>query len=220
MKQVTVFSDSPSAQAKVFADLGASWLHVVDLNGAVSGAPQNTDAVQSIIDVLDIPIQLGGGIRSKKTIDFWLDRGIRRVILGTAALKDPDLVKHACKDHPGQIVVGIDARDGFVAVEGWTEASKITAIELGQKFEDCGVSAIIYTDIARDGAMEGPNLRGTIDLAKKISIPVIASGGVASFSDLESLKEAGDGLLEGVISGRALYDGQIDLSYAVDFLAA
>ena len=220
MKQATVFNDNPSAQAKIFADLGANWLHVVDLNGAVSGAPQNADAVQGIIDVLNIPVQLGGGIRSKKTIEFWLDQGVRRVILGTAALKDPNLVKHACKDHPGQIIVGIDALDGFVAVEGWTEASEIRAIELGKKFENCGVSAIIYTDIARDGAMKGPNIRATIELAKEVSIPVIASGGVSSFSDLESLKEAGDGLLEGVISGRALYDGQIDLGYALDFFSA
>ena len=219
MKQATVFNDDPSAQAQKFSNLGASWIHVVDLNGAVSGEPKNAEAVNSIIDVLNIPIQLGGGIRSRKTIDFWLDRGIQRIILGTAALKDPDLVKSACKDHPGRIVVGIDAREGFVAVEGWTEESKITALELGRKFEDCGVAAIVYTDIVRDGAMDGPNLESTIELAKKISIPIIASGGVASMSDIKKLKKAGDGLLEGVISGRAIYDRKIDLTHAVHFLA-
>jgi phosphoribosylformimino-5-aminoimidazole carboxamide ribotide isomerase len=220
MKQVTVFNDDPSAQALKFADLGASWIHLVDLNGAFSGAPKNAEVVQDIINVLNIPIQLGGGIRSKKTIDFWLDQGIRRVILGTIALKNPDIVRNACKDHPGRIVVGIDARDGYVAVEGWTESSQITAIELGRKFEDCGVSAIVHTDIARDGAMYGPNIKATIELAKEITIPVIASGGVASMSDLKKLKIAGEGLLEGVISGRAIYDGQIDLRHAIRFLAA
>lgn len=220
MKQVTVFNDDPSAQALKFADLGASWIHLVDLNGAFSGAPKNAEVVQDIINVLNIPIQLGGGIRSKKTIDFWLDQGIRRVILGTIALKNPDIVRNACKDHPGRIVVGIDARDGYVAVEGWTESSQITAIELGRKFEDCGVSAIVHTDIARDGAMYGPNIKATIELAKEITIPVIASGGVASMSDLKKLKIAGQGLLEGVISGRAIYDGQIDLRHAIRFLAA
>ena len=218
MNQVTVFNTSPKEQALTFVNEGAKWIHVVDLNGAISGKPINADAIQSIINVIDIPIQLGGGIRDKETIDFWLERGVRRVILGTVAVKDPDLVKQACKDYPGRIAVGIDARDGFVAVEGWTESSKITALELGQKFDNYGVAAIIYTDIERDGVMKGPNLKATINLANAVSVPVIASGGVSSLEDLKSIKEAGDGILEGVISGRALYDGQIDLGHAVRLL--
>jgi len=220
MDQATVFGDDPAAQARIFAEAGAGWLHVVDLNGAISGRPVNGKAVAGIIDTLDIPVQLGGGIRDMETIDFWLERGVRRVILGTVALKDPDLVKQACKDHPGRVAVGIDAREGLVAVEGWTEVSEITALDLAKKFEDCGVAAIIYTDIARDGAMKGPNLEGTISLAKAVSIPVIASGGVSRMADIDALKIAGDGLLEGVISGRALYDGRIDLAKAVRILAA
>jgi phosphoribosylformimino-5-aminoimidazole carboxamide ribotide isomerase len=220
MDQVTVFGEDPAAQARIFAEAGAGWLHVVDLNGAVSGRPVNGDAVAGILDALDIPVQLGGGIRDLKTIAYWLERGVRRVILGTVALKDPDLVKQACKDHPGRVAVGIDARDGLVAVEGWTEVSEITALDLTKKFEDCGVAAIIYTDIARDGAMIGPNIEATITLAKTVSVPVIASGGVSSMADLEALKIAGDGLLEGVISGRALYDGHIELGQAVELMSS
>ncbi|MBT3306896.1 MAG: 1-(5-phosphoribosyl)-5-[(5-phosphoribosylamino)methylideneamino]imidazole-4-carboxamide isomerase [Alphaproteobacteria bacterium] len=220
MDKATVFGDDPAAQARIFADAGAEWLHVVDLNGAVSGRPVNEDAVAAILGSLKIPVQLGGGIRDRDTIDFWLERGVRRVILGTVAVRDPDLVKQACRDHPGRVAVGIDARDGLVAVEGWTEVSEITALELAKKFEDCGVAAIIYTDIARDGAMQGPNTEATVELAKAISIPIIASGGVSSLKDLEELKAAGEGLLEGVISGRALYDGRLDLSDAVSLLAA
>ena len=218
MDQVTVFGDDPAGQAKGFADAGAKWLHVVDLNGAFSGRPVNEDAVSGILDRIDIPVQLGGGIRDMQTIDFWLDRGVRRVILGTVAVRDPDLVKQACKRHPDPVVVGIDARDGMVAVEGWTELSEITGLELAKEFEDCGVAAIIYTDIARDGAMDGPNIEATVGLANAVSVPVIASGGVSSLEDLEALKAAGTGLLEGVISGRALYDGRIDLAAAVELL--
>ena len=220
MEQVTVFGDDPAGQAKGFADAGAAWLHVVDLNGAVSGHPVNEDAVIGILDALEIPVQLGGGIRNLETIDFWLARGIRRVILGTIALNNPDLVKQACAKHPARIAVGIDAKDGMVAVEGWTEVSEITGLDLARRFEDCGVAAIIYTDIARDGAMQGPNIEATIELAKTVSIPVIASGGVSSMADLEALNKAGDGLLEGVISGRALYDGRIDLGQAVELLSS
>lgn len=218
MDQVTVFGDDPAGQAKGFADAGAKWLHVVDLNGAFSGRPVNEDAVSGILDRIDIPVQLGGGIRDMQTIDFWLDRGVRRVILGTVAVRDPNLVKQACKRHPDRVVVGIDARDGMVAVEGWTELSEITGLELAKEFEDCGVAAIIYTDIARDGAMDGPNIEATVGLANAVSVPVIASGGVSSLEDLEALKAAGTGLLEGVISGRALYDGRIDLAAAVELL--
>ena len=218
MDQVTVFGDDPAGQAKGFADAGAKWLHVVDLNGAFSGRPVNEDAVSGILDRIDIPVQLGGGIRDMQTIDFWLDRGVRRVILGTVAVRDPDLVKQACRRHPDRVVVGIDARDGMVAVEGWTELSEITGLELAKEFEDCGVAAIIYTDIARDGAMDGPNIEATVGLANAVSVPVIASGGVSSLEDLEALKATGTGLLEGVISGRALYDGRIDLAAAVELL--
>ncbi len=218
MDQATVFGDDPAVQARIFAEAGAGWLHVVDLNGAVSGRPVNEDAVTGILDALEIPVQLGGGIRDRETIAFWLERGIRRVILGTAALHDPDLVRQACRDHPDRVAVGIDARDGLVAVEGWTEVSGTTALDLAKKFEDCGVATIIYTDIARDGAMIGPNIEATISLAKAVSTPVIASGGVSSMADLEALKAAGDGLLEGVISGRALYDGRIELAEAVRVL--
>ena len=217
MDKATVFGDDPAAQARIFADAGAEWLHVVDLNGAVSGRPVNEDAVAAILGSLKIPVQLGGGIRDRDTIDFWLERGVRRVILGTVAVRDPDLVKQACRDHPGRVAVGIDARDGLVAVEGWTEVSEITALELAKKFEDCGVAAIIYTDIARDGAMQGPNVEATRILAETVSIPVIASGGVSSMDDLRQLRDNIPSL-EGIISGRAVYDGALDVAEAVSFL--
>lgn len=220
MEKVTVFGDDPAGQARGFADAGAEWLHVVDLNGAIAGRPLNADAVSGILDAIDIPVQLGGGIRDRETIDFWLDGGVARVILGTAAVRKPELVKEACGDRPGRVAVGIDAKDGMVAVEGWTELSEITALDLAKRFEDSGAAAIIYTDIARDGAMKGPNVEATVELAKAVSIPVILSGGVSSMGDLEAAKAAGDGLLEGVISGRALYDGRIDLAAAVGLLAA
>lgn len=218
MDQATVFSDDPAAQAQAFQDAGCEWVHLVDLNGAFEGRPVNGAAVNGILDALDIPVQLGGGIRTMATIDDWLARGVRRVILGTVALTDPDLVKAACKAHPGRVAVGIDARDGLVAVEGWAEVSELTALELAKRFEDAGVAAIIFTDIGRDGVMQGPNLQATLDLARAVSIPVIASGGVSSMADLEELKAQGGGLLEGVISGRAVYDGKIDLPAAVKLL--
>lgn len=219
MEQVTVFGDDPAGQARGFADAGAEWLHVVDLNGAVSGRPVNEDAVIAILDAVDIPVQLGGGIRDRETVDFWLGRGIKRVILGTAAVRQPDRVKQACERHPGRIAVGIDARGGKVALEGWTETSEIMALDLARRFEDCGVAAIIHTDISRDGAMEGPNIEATVELAGVVSVPMIASGGVSSMADLEALKKAGAGILEGVIAGRALYDGRIDVTEAVKLLA-
>ena len=218
MDQATVFSDAPAAQARTFQDAGCEWVHLVDLNGAFEGKPVNGAAVNGILDALDIPVQLGGGIRTMATIDDWLVRGVRRVILGTVALTDPDLVKAACKAHPGRVAVGIDARDGLVAVEGWAEVSELTALELAKRFEDAGVAAIIFTDIGRDGVMQGPNLQATLDLARAVSIPVIASGGVSSMADLADLKAQGGGLLEGVISGRAVYDGKIDLPAAVKLL--
>ena len=210
MDQTTVFGDDPAAQAKIFEDAGCSWIHVVDLNGAFEGKPVNEKAVNSILNAISIPIELGGGIREMATVDFWLERGVRRVILGTAALKDPDLVKTACREHPGRIAVGVDVRGDKVAVEGWAEVSEIATIDLARQFEDAGVAAIIYTDIDRDGVMKGPNIEATLKLACAVSIPVIASGGVSSMNDLEELKLSGNGLLEGAISGRAIYDGKID----------
>lgn len=220
MDKATVFNDNAANQAKAFADAGCEWLHTVDLNGAFEGQPVNGDAVRSILAAIDIPVQLGGGIRNMDTIAYWLDAGISRVILGTVALRDPDLVRDACRKFPGQVAVGIDARDGFVAVEGWAEVSEMKAFDLADMFEDAGVAAIIYTDISRDGAMQGPNVEATTQLAAAISTPVIASGGVSSMDDLRLLKDAGGGLLEGVISGRAIYDGKIDPAAAVDFLKA
>ncbi len=219
MERVTVFAEDPAGEARGFAETGAEWLHVVDLNGAASGRPVNEDAVTAILDAVEIPVQLGGGIRDRETVDLWLGRGIKRVILGTAAVRQPDLVKQACGDHPGRVAIGIDARDGKVAVEGWTETSEITALDLARRFEDCGVAAIIYTDISRDGAMQGPNIEATVELAGAVNVPVIASGGVSSLADLEALKKAGEGTLEGVISGRALYDGRINVTEAVKLLA-
>ena len=218
MDQATVFSDAPGDQAAVFADAGCEWLHVVDLNGAFAGQPVNGEAVKSILAAIDIPVQLGGGIRDMHNISYWLEAGIQRVILGTVALRDPDFVRHACKEFPGQVAVGIDARDGFVAVEGWAEVSEITSFDLAHKFEDAGVAAIIFTDIGRDGAMGGPNVEATVELSKAISTPVIASGGVSSMIDLQALKDAGGNLLEGVISGRAIYDGRIDPAAATALL--
>ena len=218
MDKVTVFNDDAAAQARAFAEAGCQWLHVVDLNGAFAGRPVNAAAVKSILDVLDIPVDLGGGIRDLETVAFWLDRGVRRVILGTVALRDPDLVRRACRLHPGRVAVGIDASGGYVAVEGWAEVSQMKALDLARQFEDAGVAAIIYTDISRDGAMQGPNIEATVALAKAVSIPVIASGGVSSMDDLRAVRQAGAGLLEGVISGRAVYDGHIDPAAAVDLL--
>ena len=210
MDQATVFSGDPAGQARKFADAGCAWLHVVDLNGAFAGTPVNAPAVEAILAAVDIPIQLGGGIRDMKTVAMWLEKDVRRVILGTAALKNPDLVIAACAEYPGRVAVGIDARGGRVAVEGWAESSDMEARDLALKFEDAGAAAIIYTDIERDGAMQGPNVEATLALARATGTPVIASGGVASMDDLASLKKAGGDILDGVISGRAVYDGRID----------
>ncbi|CUW37884.1 N-(5'-phospho-L-ribosyl-formimino)-5-amino-1-(5'-phosphoribosyl)-4-imidazolecarboxamide isomerase hisA [Magnetospirillum sp. XM-1] len=218
MEESTVFNTDPGAQARDFAAAGAEWIHVVDLNGAFAGKPVNGAAVDSILKSVTVPVQLGGGIREMATIEDWLARGIRRVILGTVALKNPSLVKEACKRFPGRVAVGIDAKGGKVAVEGWAETSDLTVLELARKFEDCGVAALIYTDIDRDGVLAGPNVAATAALADAISIPVIASGGVSSLDDLKALKAYPK--LEGVISGRAIYDGRIDVAQAIALLKA
>jgi len=217
MDQATVFSDDPAAQALAFQNAGCEWLHLVDLNGAFAGEPVNAAPVEAILKACSIPAQLGGGIRDIATIERWLSHGLERVILGTVALRNPALVKEAAKLFPGHVAVGIDARAGMVAVEGWAETSDVTALALARQFEDAGVSAIIYTDIDRDGAMQGPNVAATAALANAVSIPVIASGGVSSMDDLRALKACG-APLNGAISGRALYDGAIDVAEAARLL--
>jgi phosphoribosylformimino-5-aminoimidazole carboxamide ribotide isomerase len=218
MDKATIFNDDPAGQAKSFQQDGSEWLHLVDLNGAFEGQPVNGKAVEGIIDAVDIPVQLGGGIRDMATIDMWLERGITRVILGTIAVRNPELVRQACARHPGRVALGIDARDGFVAVEGWAEVAEITVMELARQFEDAGAAAIIHTDIGRDGAMQGPNLAASIELARTVSTPVILSGGVSSMADLEKVKQTAADSIAGVISGRAIYDGRIDVAEAVTFL--
>lgn len=208
MDKETIYNDDPGAQALQWARSGFNWVHVVDLNGAVDGKPANEEAVKSIVESVDIPVQLGGGIRSIKHIENWLQEGVSRVILGTVALRDPELVRRACDLFPGQIAVGIDARNGRVAVEGWVEDSDVLATDLAQKFEDAGVAAIIYTDIDRDGTGEGVNMISTISLAQSTSIPVIASGGVGGLEDLKLVRDAAQYGVQGVIVGRALYDNK------------
>ncbi|WP_209425453.1 1-(5-phosphoribosyl)-5-[(5-phosphoribosylamino)methylideneamino]imidazole-4-carboxamide isomerase [Pararhodobacter sp. SW119] len=213
MEKATVFSDDPAGQARRFTDAGAEWLHLVDLNGAFAGAPVNAAAVEAILAAVRVPCQLGGGIRDMATIESWLGRGLARVILGTVAVEDPDLVRQAARGFPGQVAVGIDARAGRVATRGWADQTEIDATDLARKFEDAGVAAIIYTDIDRDGAMQGPNVDATAALARAVTIPVIASGGVSSLSDLVALRDTG--VIAGAISGRALYDGKLDLGAAL-----
>jgi len=214
MARATVFNDDPAAQATAFRDSGASWLHIVDLDGAFAGRPMNADAVRAIVDAAGIPVQLGGGIRDLSTIENWLDRGVARVILGTVAVKAPDLVMAACGRWPGRIAVGIDARGGRVAVEGWAEDTGIEAVALARKFADAGVAAIIHTDIERDGVLEGANVAATAALARAVPVPVIASGGVSSLDDVRAL--AAEGSIAGAIIGRALYDGRIALAEALE----
>jgi phosphoribosylformimino-5-aminoimidazole carboxamide ribotide isomerase len=215
MDRATVFNDDPAAQAAEFEAQGFEWLHVVDLDGAFAGKPMNAAAVEAILRTVHIPVQLGGGIRDMKTVQRWLSTGVARVIVGTAAVRDPDFVREAARLHPGRIAVGIDAKDGRVAVEGWAESSSLTAEELGRRFEDAGVAAIVYTDIARDGVLKGLNLPMTLALANAVSIPVIASGGLASMRDVERLLEPDCARLAGAITGRALYDGRIDPAEAL-----
>ncbi|RJL18672.1 1-(5-phosphoribosyl)-5-[(5-phosphoribosylamino)methylideneamino]imidazole-4-carboxamide isomerase [Paracoccus siganidrum] len=213
MEAATVFGTDPAAQARAFQDAGAEWLHLVDLNGAFAGRPVNAQAVEAILAAIRIPAQLGGGIRDMATIESWLERGLARVILGTVAVEDPDLVHQAALAFPGKVAVGIDARKGRVATRGWATETDLEATDLARRFEDAGVAAIIYTDIDRDGAMAGPNVAATESLARAVSIPVIASGGVSSMADLTAL--AATGVIAGAISGRALYDGALDLAEAL-----
>jgi phosphoribosylformimino-5-aminoimidazole carboxamide ribotide isomerase len=220
MDEATVFNADPAAQAREFADQGFEWLHCVDLNGAFDGRSTNADAIKSIRAAISLPIQLGGGIRDMAGIEGWLAAGITRVILGTAALKNPALVREAARAHPGKIAVGIDAKEGKVAVEGWAETSALDVADLARRFEDAGVAAIIFTDIARDGMLQGVNVEVTAALARAVKIPVIASGGVAAIGDIEGLKAAGEPNILGVVIGRALYDGRIDPKVALSLAKA
>jgi len=220
MTQATVFNADPAAQARLFEDQGFQWLHVVDLNGAFEGKPVNAEAVGAIFDAVHVSIQLGGGIRDLDTIIAWLDKGVERVILGTAAVKDPALVREAARDFPGCIAVAIDARDGKVAIEGWAETSEMEAVDLARRFEDAGVAVIIHTDIARDGVLEGLNLDSTAALARAVTIPVIASGGLAGIEDVLRLRNPRYAMLEGAIAGRALYDGRLDAREALALLGS
>ncbi|NNJ74390.1 MAG: 1-(5-phosphoribosyl)-5-[(5-phosphoribosylamino)methylideneamino]imidazole-4-carboxamide isomerase [Anderseniella sp.] len=218
MDQATVFADDPAAQARTFQDQGFEYLHIVDLNGAFAGTSVNGEAVEAILKAVSIPVQLGGGIRDLDAIAGWLDKGIARVILGTLAVRDPGLVRQACREFPGRVAVGIDAKGGYVAVEGWAESSTLSVLDLASKFEDVGVAAIIYTDIDRDGILAGLNITSTLELAGATSIPVIASGGLASMDDINRLTHKDCTVLEGAISGRALYDGRIDPALALQTL--
>lgn len=218
MEQATVFGDDPAAQAKEFEVLGFEYLHVVDLDGAFAGKSMNADAVAGILKSTSMPVQLGGGIRTMENVDYWLGKGVARVIIGTAAAKNPAFVAEAAQAFPGRIAIGIDSLDGYVAVEGWAEKSKITAIELGKRLEGAGVAALIFTDIARDGILAGLNIESTLEMANAVAIPVIASGGLASIDDVKRLLEPDCAKLEGAISGRAIYDGRIDSAKALNLI--
>jgi phosphoribosylformimino-5-aminoimidazole carboxamide ribotide isomerase len=215
MARATVFNLDPAAQAASFAAQGFEYLHVVDLDGAFAGEPMNAHAVEAMLKAVTMPVQLGGGIRDLKTVEAWLDKGVARVIIGTAAVRDPELVKSAARKFPGRVAVGLDARDGKVAVQGWAETSQVTVLEIAERFEDAGVAAIIFTDIARDGLLKGLNLEATLALADRISVPVIASGGLASIEDVEAMLTPRARKLAGAIAGRALYDGRLDPSAAL-----
>lgn len=220
MEDATIYSADPGAQARAWQDAGCTWLHVVDLNGAFAGASRNTEAVRAILAAASVPVQLGGGLRDMAGIEAWLDAGIRRVILGSVAVKNPALVRDACRAHPGRIVLGIDARDGFVATEGWAETSDVPALDLALRFEDAGAAAIVFTDISRDGMLTGVNVEATAALASRLHTPVIASGGIGTLKDVAAVKEAAGSGIEGIIIGRALYDGRVDLAAALRLLAA
>jgi phosphoribosylformimino-5-aminoimidazole carboxamide ribotide isomerase len=218
MDDATVYSADPGAQALAWQNAGCSWVHVVDLNGAFAGRPINQHAVAAILGAVTVPVQLGGGIRDLAGVEQWLQAGVARVILGSAAVKNPAFVHEACRRFPGQVAVGIDARDGLVATEGWAETSTLTALNLALRFEQAGAAAIIYTDIARDGMLGGVNIEATMDLASQVTTAVIASGGIGGAMDLRALREAGEGVLEGVIVGRALYDGRLTPGEALTIL--
>jgi phosphoribosylformimino-5-aminoimidazole carboxamide ribotide isomerase len=220
MARATVFHRDPAAQASAFETQGFEYLHIVDLDGAFAGKPVNAAAVERILETVSIPVQLGGGVRDMATVEGWLGKGVTRVIIGTAAVRDPELVKQAAREFPKRVAVGLDARDGKVAVEGWAEASELSALDIAKRFEDAGVAAIIYTDIARDGMLQGLNLDATIALADAISIPVIASGGLASIEDIKAMLEPRASKLEGAIAGRALYDGRLDPAEALKMIRA
>ena len=220
MAQATVFNDDPAAQARTFAEQGFDHLHVVDLDGAFAGKPVNAEAVRRILASTSLKVQLGGGIRDLRTVTGWLEGGVGRVIIGTAAVRDPDFVREAARLYPGQVAVGIDARDGRVAVEGWAKTSDLAALDLGRRFEDAGVAAVVYTDISRDGALTGLNIEGTAALADALSIPVIASGGLASIADVRRLLAPECARIAGAITGRALYDGRLDPREALALLRA
>ena len=218
MARATVFHRDPAAQARAFEMQGFDYLHIVDLDGAFAGKPVNADAVDRILETIGIPVQLGGGVRDMATVEAWLGKGVDRVIIGTAAVRDPQFVKEAAKKFPGRVAVGLDARDGKVALQGWAETSELSALDIARRFEDAGVSAIIYTDIARDGLLQGLNLDATIALAEAITIPVIASGGLGSIDDIKALLEPRAKKLEGAIAGRALYDGRLDPAAALKLI--
>jgi phosphoribosylformimino-5-aminoimidazole carboxamide ribotide isomerase len=218
MTRATVFHRDPAAQARAFEMQGFEYLHIVDLDGAFAGKPVNADAVDRILETIGIPVQLGGGIRDTATVEAWLEKGVTRVIIGTAAVRDPPFVKQAARDYPGRVAVGLDARDGKVAVEGWAKTAELSALDIARRFEDVGVSAIIFTDVTRDGMLKGLNLDATIALAEAISIPVIASGGLASIADIKALLEPRARKLEGAIAGRALYDGRLDSAEALSLI--
>ena len=220
MARATVFNLEPAAQARAFADQGFEYLHVVDLDGAFAGKPMNVTAVERILETVGLCVQLGGGIRDMKAIEGWLEKGVNRVIIGTAAVRDPALVKEAAKKFPKRVAVGLDAKDGKVAVEGWAETSELTVLDIARRFEDAGVAAIVYTDVARDGMLQGINWDATIALADAISIPVIASGGLASIEDIKTMTQPRARKLEGAIAGRALYDGRLDAAEALTMLRA
>jgi len=215
MASATVYGQDPAAQAASFAEAGFEWIHVVDLDGAFAGESRNAEAVEGVLKRVSVPVQLGGGIRTMAQVEAWLSRGLARVILGTAAVRDPDFVKAAARAHPGKVAVGVDAKDGLVAVEGWAEVSDMTALDLARRFEDAGVCAIIYTDISRDGLLSGLNLEGTRALAESVSIPVIASGGLADIEDVKRLVSPENAAIAGAITGRALYDGRLDAREAL-----
>jgi len=218
MARATVFHKDPAAQAHDFERQGFTYLHIVDLDGAFAGKPVNADAVDRILETIGIPVQLGGGVRDMATVEAWLGKGVDRVIIGTAAVRDPGFVKEAAKKFHGRVAVGLDARDGKVAVQGWAETSELSVLDIARRFEDAGVAAIIYTDIARDGLLKGLNLDATIALAEAVSIPVIASGGLASIDDIKAMLEPRAKKLEGAIAGRALYDGRLDPAEALKLI--